>query len=45
VSKKKKRFVCDGFDLDLSFILPNVIAMGYPAQGFEATYRNDMEEV
>lgn len=45
VSKKKERYVSEGFDLDLSFILPNLIAMGYPAQGFESYYRNSMEEV
>lgn len=31
--------------MDLSFILPNLIAMGYPATGFESYYRNSMEEV
>jgi phosphatidylinositol-3,4,5-trisphosphate 3-phosphatase/dual-specificity protein phosphatase PTEN len=44
VSLKKQR-VKDGMDLDLAYILPNVIAMGYPAEGREANYRNPMTEV
>lgn len=49
VSKQKKRFVDErnGFNLDLSYIGPEnrIIAMGYPAEGYEAIYRNAMSDV
>jgi phosphatidylinositol-3,4,5-trisphosphate 3-phosphatase/dual-specificity protein phosphatase PTEN len=45
VSKKKKRFQDGHFDLDLSYINDRIIAMGYPAQGFESLYRNDFSDV
>lgn len=50
VSKKKKRFIDEknGFNLDLTYIggeKSQIIAMGYPAEGVEALYRNSMSEV
>jgi len=45
VSKNKKRFVSKGFDLDLSYVLPNVIAMGFPSESFEKFYRNSMVDI
>ena len=45
VSKKKLRFTKDGFDLDLSYITPRLIAMGYPSTGAESFYRNPATQV
>ena len=47
VSKKKNRFVDTehGFNLDLSYITENIIAMGFPSEGSESLYRNPMSEV
>lgn len=45
VSKKKKRYQQDGYDLDLAYITEKIIAMGYPAGGYETFYRNPYNEV
>ena len=45
VSKKKTRFMKDGFDLDLAYITPQLIAMGYPSTGAESWYRNPAAQV
>ncbi len=41
----RHRFKEDGFDLDLTYITPRLIAMGLPSFGVEATYRNPAPEV
>ncbi|ELR17117.1 phosphatase, putative [Acanthamoeba castellanii str. Neff] len=46
VSLKKKRWVKDGFDLDLAYIGDSrLLAMGYPSEGAEGVYRNPLSEV
>jgi len=44
VSKKKKRFQKNGFDLDLAYVTPRVVAMGFPARDHEKAYRNSADE-
>jgi phosphatidylinositol-3,4,5-trisphosphate 3-phosphatase/dual-specificity protein phosphatase PTEN len=45
VSQNKTRFKDEEFNLDLTYITPKIIAMSYPAKGFESLYRNRIEDV
>eukprot|EP00668_Euglena_longa_P048314 GGOE01065382.1.p1 GENE.GGOE01065382.1~~GGOE01065382.1.p1 ORF type:complete len:392 (+),score=93.57 GGOE01065382.1:62-1237(+) len=45
VSLKKRRFVKDSFDLDLTYITKSLIAMGFPSTGSEKYYRNPADQV
>lgn len=45
VSGPKNRFKENGYNLDLTYICPRLIAMAFPASGMEAIYRNSIEDV
>lgn len=45
VSMSKNRHIQDGFNLDLTYITPRVIAMAFPAEGLESIFRNQLSEV
>ena len=45
VSKQKRRFQNEYFDLDMAYITDHVIAMGFPSTGCETFYRNSLKDV
>ena len=45
VSKQKRRYQDENFDLDMSYITDRVIAMGFPSVGCETIYRNSITDV
>ncbi|ORY94764.1 protein-tyrosine phosphatase-like protein [Syncephalastrum racemosum] len=45
VSENRLRYNEGGYNLDLSYITDRIIAMSFPAEGFEGMYRNSLKEV
>ncbi|WOG87029.1 hypothetical protein DCAR_0206249 [Daucus carota subsp. sativus] len=45
VSKKRRRMLVDGYDLDMTYITNRVLAMSFPAERIRAMYRNPMWQI
>ena len=45
MGQNKRRYQKDGFDLDLTYITDQCIAMSFPSEGRTAMFRNPMTEV
>ncbi|KAK4751325.1 hypothetical protein SAY87_004807 [Trapa incisa] len=45
VSKKRRRMLVGGYDLDMSYITDRVLAMSFPAERMRAMYRNPLWQV
>lgn len=45
VGGPKNRFKEGGFNLDLTYISPRIVAMAFPASGIEKLYRNSIDSI
>jgi phosphatidylinositol-3,4,5-trisphosphate 3-phosphatase/dual-specificity protein phosphatase PTEN len=45
VGGPKNRYKEGGYNLDLTYITPRIIAMAFPASGFEKLFRNSADVV
>lgn len=45
VSKKRRRMLVGGYDLDMSYITDRLLAMSFPAEHMRAMYRNPLWQV
>lgn len=45
ISGKKNRLKQNNYNLDMTYITNRIIAMAYPASGFESIYRNNINDV
>eukprot|EP01118_Nematostelium_gracile_P020170 TRINITY_DN969_c0_g2_i1.p1 TRINITY_DN969_c0_g2~~TRINITY_DN969_c0_g2_i1.p1 ORF type:complete len:261 (+),score=60.85 TRINITY_DN969_c0_g2_i1:116-898(+) len=45
VSSDRRRFKTEDYDLDLTYITQNIIAMSFPARGLESAWRNSLDTV